>query len=67
MEMNARLRVLDELVQRMDHRLFGNGREGEIGCIKKRISRLEVWSWRAAGAIGLLVFFKDAALALLRR
>ncbi len=64
----ARLAVIEEVVLRLEQRLFGDGQPGEIALLKERLRRLETWFWRAAGAagvlIGLLEVF-DRTLALL--
>ena len=49
-----RLAVIEEVVVRLEERLFGNGQPGEIASLKDRVRRIESWLWRAAGAIGLI-------------
>ena len=50
-----RLAVIEEIVLRLEERLFGNGQPGEMERLQSRVRRLESWFWRAAGAIGLAV------------
>lgn len=51
---SERLAVIEEVVTRTDHRLFGNGQPGEISSIKGRIAKLENWRWWVVGvAVGL--------------
>jgi hypothetical protein len=47
--------VIEEIVLRMEQRLLGNGQPGEIDKLKHRVSRLESWFWRAAGAVALAI------------
>ncbi len=46
-----RLAVIESVVLRLEARLFGNGQPGELQMLKDRVTRLEAWIWRAAGAI----------------
>ncbi len=48
-----RLAVIEEVVCRLEERLFGNGQPGELEQMRRRVRFLEQWFWRAAGAIGL--------------
>ncbi len=50
-----RLSVIEEIVVRMEQRLLGNGQPGEIDKLKHRVTRLESWFWRAAGAVALAI------------
>jgi hypothetical protein len=50
-----RLAVIEDVVLRMEARLFGNGQPGEMEHLQNRIRKLESWFWRAAGAVGLAV------------
>jgi hypothetical protein len=50
-----RLAVIEEVVLRLEERLLGNGQPGELEILKTRVSRLEAWFWRGAGAAGVLV------------
>lgn len=50
---HERLVVIEEVVLRMEERLFGNSQPGEIESLKARVRRLESWFWRAAGAAGV--------------
>ena len=50
-----RLAVIEEIVVRLEERLFGNGQPGELERLQSRLRRLESWFWRAAGAVGLAV------------
>lgn len=50
-----RLAVIEEVVLRLEERLFGNGQPGEIERLQGRVRRLESWLWRAAGAVGLAI------------
>jgi hypothetical protein len=50
-----RLAVIEEIVVRLEERLFGNGQPGEMEHLQTRVRRLESWFWRAAGAVGLAI------------
>jgi hypothetical protein len=50
-----RLAAIEAIVSRMEQRLLGNGQPGEIDKLKNRITRLESWFWRAAGAVALAI------------
>ena len=50
-----RLAVIEEIVIRLEERLFGNGQPGELERLQTRVRRLESWFWRAAGAVSLAV------------
>lgn len=56
-----RLTVIEEVVLRLETRLFGNGQPGEIAAIKTRVGRLERWVWRGIGAIAGLALFAELA------
>jgi len=58
-----RLAAIEAIVSRMEQRLLGNGQPGEIDKLKHRVTRLESWFWRAAGAVALVFF----VLQILRR
>ena len=53
--MGERVAVIEEVVLRMEERLFGNGQPGELEKIQGRVRRLEQWFWRAAGAISVVL------------
>ena len=58
---HERLAVIEEVVLRLEERLFGDGQPGELALLKTRVRKLEAWFWRAAGAIGLaLALFETA-------
>jgi hypothetical protein len=50
-----RLGTIEAIVSRMEQRLLGNGQPGEIDKLKQRVTRLESWFWRAAGAAALAI------------
>jgi hypothetical protein len=50
-----RLAAIEAIVSRMEQRLLGNGQPGEIDKLKQRVTRLESWFWRAAGAAALVI------------
>jgi hypothetical protein len=54
-----RLAAIEAIVLRMEQRLLGNGQPGIIDKLERRVTRLESWFWRAAGAIGLAVFILE--------
>jgi hypothetical protein len=51
----ARLALIEEMVGRLDQRLFGNGQPGELSAIKQRLRSLEQFKWQLAGAAGVLI------------
>ncbi len=55
-----RLAVIEEILVRLEDRLFGNGQPGELARLQSRVRRLETWFWRAAGAVGLAVMLLEA-------
>lgn len=61
---DARLAVIEEIVGRMEQRLFGNGQEGEISKIKGRLTELEKWKWKLVGAGALLVILAQLVAKL---
>ena len=54
-----RLAVIEEIVLRMEQRLFGNGQPGDLENLQSRVRRLESWFWRAAGAVALAVMLLE--------
>jgi len=54
-----RLAAIEAIVLRMEQRLLGNGQPGVIDKLERRVTRLESWFWRAAGAIALGVFILE--------
>jgi len=52
---SERIAVIEEVVMRMDRRLFGrDGDMGEIQHLDSRITKLENWRWWVVGmALGL--------------
>ena len=55
-----RLAVIEQVVTRLEQRLFGNGQPGEVQIIRERVRRLEAWAWRAAGAVALALMLLEA-------
>ncbi len=53
--LEARLAVIEAVLLRLEAQLLGNGQPGEIEIIKRRVTRLEAWFWRATGAVALLL------------
>lgn len=53
---HERLAVIEEVVLRLELRLFGNGHPGELEKLQMRVRRLESWFWRCAGAVSIAVF-----------
>jgi len=53
-EIRERLAVIEEVVTRMEHRLFGNGSPGEMAGLSSRVLVLERLFWRALGATMLI-------------
>lgn len=51
---HERLAVIEEVVLRLEERLFGNGQPSDIATIKERVRILEAWFWRTAGALALV-------------
>ena len=51
-----RLAVIEQIVLRLEERLFGNGQPGEMAKLQERVRQLESWFWRAFGAIAFGVF-----------
>lgn len=50
---SLRLTVIETILTRMDHALFGNGQPGAIRTMEHRILKLENWRWYVMGiAIG---------------
>lgn len=63
---DARLAVIEEIVGRMEQRLFGNGQEGEISKIKGRLTSIEQWrSKLGGGAAAMKVVWGIVGAALL--
>lgn len=58
--LNERLAVIEAVLLRLEERLFGNGQPGEIALLKARVTKLESWFWRAAGAGALLALLLEA-------
>ena len=56
-----RLAIIEEIVLRMEQRLFGNGQPGDLENLHSRVRRLESWFWRAAGAAALAVMLLELA------
>lgn len=65
-----RLAVIEEVLLRMEQRLFGNGQPGELALLKERLRRVETWFWRLVGAgsvlLALLQLFNISHLFSLR-
>ncbi len=55
-----RLVRIEEIVGRMDQRLFGNGQPGELSNIKHRIRSLEEYKWKLAGALSLAIVLVES-------
>ncbi len=49
---DPRLAVIEQVVLRLEARLFGDGQPGEIAGIKHRIRALENWRWKIIGGAG---------------
>jgi hypothetical protein len=54
-----RLATIEVIVSRMEQRLLGNGQPGEIDKLKHRVTSLESWFWRFAGAAALAIFILE--------
>ncbi len=52
---HERLAVIEEVVLRLEARLFGNGQPGEVALLKARVHRIEQWFWRISGAGAVLL------------
>lgn len=48
---SERLAVVEETVLRIERRLFGNGRSGELAELERRISTLERWHLKLIGGM----------------
>jgi hypothetical protein len=54
-----RIASIETLVGDMHTRLFGNGQPGELEGIRGRLTKLESWFWRAAGAGAVVMFLLE--------
>ena len=52
LSIESRLIVVEEILGRIELRLFGNGQPGELNSIKKRLTDLEQFKWKFVGAMG---------------
>ncbi len=63
-----RLAVIEEVLLRMEQRLFGNGQPGELALLKERVRRIETWFWRLVGAgsvlMALLQFLRISSICI---
>jgi len=50
-----RLRAIEEILGRMEQRLFGNGQPGELSVIKARITSLEQYRWQLGAVISAAI------------
>lgn len=51
-----RLVIIEEIVGELRQRLYGNGQPGDIEKICLRLSALEEFRWKFAGAFGVALF-----------
>lgn len=51
----ARLSVIEEVLERIEHALFGNGQPGALSVINSRLTALEESKWKLAGALSAIV------------
>ncbi len=61
---HERLAVIEEVVLRLEARLFGDGQPGEITSIKHRIRALENWRWKIIGGAGVLALLFELGTKL---
>lgn len=59
---HERLAVIEEVVLRLEERLFGDGQPGEIATLKARVHRIEQWFWRISGGGAVLLALGEKLL-----
>ena len=52
LSIESRLMAVEQILGRIEQRLFGNGQPGEISSIKSRLTDLEQFKWKFVGAMG---------------
>ena len=50
-----RLVAIEQILGRMEQRLFGNGQPGELSTIKKRLTTLEQYKWQISAIFTALI------------
>lgn len=60
-QLQTDIAVVKEIVERLEHRLFGNGSPGQLkeiddrfDAVEGRVSTLEIDKWKVVGALGVI-------------